>query len=185
MQIYIFFFKYVNKLYICTFVPYVLLINIFNMSYIVDLTKNRNSKDCSIMGKVLDFKVELEQHEADGLNVYKKNPLVSACDRTVVFYDRHTDKDIGAIMFGSNSYLGVTNMGRVKNKSVEVTKSNGIGSGGVPLLTGTSIYQAELEKIIAGVSGCDDAILFSSGYTANLGAITGLIRQDNLVVMDK
>ena len=155
------------------------------MSYIVDLTKNRNSKDCSIMGKVLDFKVELEQHEADGLNVYKKNPLVSACDRTVVFYDRHTDKDIDAIMFGSNSYLGVTNMGRVKNKSVEVTKSNGIGSGGVPLLTGTSIYQAELEKIIAGVSGCDDAILFSSGYTANLGAITGLIRQDNLVVMDK
>lgn len=157
----------------------------FNMSYIVDLTKNRNSKDCSIMGKVLDFKVELEQHESDGLNVYKKNPLVSACDRTVVFYDRHTDKDIDAIMFGSNSYLGVTNMGRVKNKSVEVTKSNGIGSGGVPLLTGTSIYQAELEKIIARVSGCDDAILFSSGYTANLGAITGLIRPDNLVVMDK
>lgn len=155
------------------------------MNYVVNLTGNRTSKDGSIMGKVLDFKEELALHEQSELNVYKKHPQLTACDREATVYNRHTQQKVKAIMFGSNSYLGATIFPEAIQKAIEVTKEFGIGSGGVPLLTGTSIYQEELEHLIAKLSGTDDSILFSSGYTANLGVISGLIRANNLIIHDK
>lgn len=155
------------------------------MNYKVNLTGNRTSKDGSIMGKVHDFKEEMALHEQSELNVYKKHPQLTACDRDVTVYNRHTQQKVRAIMFGSNSYLGATIFPEAIQKAIEVTKEFGIGSGGVPLLTGTSIYQEELEKFIAKISGMDDTILFSSGYTANLGVISGLIRPNNLIIHDK
>lgn len=155
------------------------------MNYIANLTTNRVSKDGSIMGKVLDFKKEMVQHEQNELNVYKKHPQLSACDREVIVYNRHTKQNMQAIMFGSNSYLGATIFSQAIQKAIEVTKEFGIGSGGVPLLTGTSIYQEKLECLISKMSGTDDSILFSSGYTANLGVISGLIRPNNLIIHDK
>lgn len=110
---------------------------------------------------------------------------MSACDRTSIIHNRHTNQDVKTIMFGSNSYLGATVFPSAIEKAIEVTRMFGIGSGGVPLLTGTSIYQNMLEKVIAEKTGFDDAIIFSSGYTANLGVISGLIRPNNLVVHDK
>ena len=58
-------------------------------------------------------------------------------------------------------------------------------------LTGTNkeiaqlLYQEQLEQVIAKFSGFDDAILFSSGYTANLGVISGLLRPNHLIIHDK
>lgn len=155
------------------------------MNYVTNLTGNRTSKDGSIMGKVFDFQKEMVQHEQCELNVYKKHPQLSACDREVYVYNRHTKQKMQAVMFGSNSYLGATIFPAAIEKAIEVTKEFGIGSGGVPLLTGTSIYQEQLEQVIAKISGFDDTILFSSGYTANLGAISGLIRSNNLIIHDK
>ena len=155
------------------------------MKYVVDLVGNRKSKDSSILGKVLDFKEQMLLHEQCSLNVYKKHPQLTACDREVYVHDRHRKREIKAIMFGSNSYLGATIFPSVVDKAIRVTKEFGIGSGGVPLLTGTSIYQELLEKHIAEFSGFDDSIIFSSGYTANLGVISGLIRSNNLIIHDK
>lgn len=155
------------------------------MSYKVDLTGNKISKDASIMGKVYDFKIQMQLHEQNHLNVYKKHPQLSACDREVLIYNRYIQKEVKAIMFGSNSYLGATIFPEAIKRSIEVTQDFGIGSGGVPLLTGTSIFQSQLENVIAKFTGFDDAILFSSGYTANLGVISGLIRANNLIIHDK
>lgn len=155
------------------------------MKYTVNLTCNKVSNDASIMGKVSDFQEQMFLHEQTELNVYKKHPQISACDREVVVFNRHTLNNVSAIMFGSNSYLGATIFPEAIDKAIEVTKIFGIGSGGVPLLTGTSIYQVQLEQIIAKFSGFDDAILFSSGYTANLGVISGLLRSNHLIIHDK
>lgn len=173
---------------IATFVQYILSnIELIykNMDYEVDLIGNKTSKDGSILGKVSDFKEEMHKHELNELNVYKKHPQITSCDRTVCIYNRHTKKEVKALMFGSNSYLGATIFPDAINKAIEVTKEFGIGSGGVPLLTGTSIYQEQLEQVIAKVSGFDDTILFSSGYTANLGVISGLLRSNHLIIHDK
>lgn len=155
------------------------------MKYTINLTGNRKSKDGSILGKVFDFQKEIAQHEADHLNLYRKNPLLTACDREVLYFDRHTRQEQKLLMFGSNSYLGATNLMTTKEAAIRATAEMGIGSGGVPLLTGTTLYQEKLEQCIAAHTGFDDSILFSSGYTANLGVLTGLIRPDNLIVHDK
>lgn len=146
---------------------------------------NMTSKDGSILSKVAEFQQELSQHEAAGLNSMKKHPHVSACDRECLIYNRHTKKTENVVVFGSNSYLGATIFPEAIEKAIEATKEFGIGSGSVPLLTGTTIYHAKLEKVIAEKTGFDDAMLFSSGYTANLGAIAGLLRPNHLIIHDK
>lgn len=155
------------------------------MNYTINLTGNKKSNDGSILAKVYDFSAEMSQHEKNHLNVYKKNPQLSSCDREVTYFDRHTQNEQLLLMFGSNSYLGVTNLSHIKEVAVHATIEMGIGSGGVPLLTGTTIYQDKLEKKIAEYTGFDDTILFSSGFTANLGVLSGLIRPDNLIIHDK
>ena len=155
------------------------------MKYAINMTVNKMSRDGSILGKVSDFQEELKLHEEAGLNNYKKHPHVSACDRVSRVYNRHTGKTEEVIIFGSNSYLGATILTEAVERAIEVTKEFGIGSGGVPLLTGTTIYQSQLERIIAGKTGFRDAILFSSGYTANLGVISGLLRSNHLIIHDK
>ncbi|MDE6752998.1 MAG: aminotransferase class I/II-fold pyridoxal phosphate-dependent enzyme [Muribaculaceae bacterium] len=155
------------------------------MKYTVNMSANKTSRDRSILGKVADFQEELRLHELAGLNSLKKHPHVSACDRECMVYNRHTGKTAKVIVFGSNSYLGATILPKVVEKAVEVTKEFGIGSGSVPLLTGTTIYHNELERVIADKTGFDDAMLFSSGYTANLGAVAGLLRPNHLIIHDK
>lgn len=155
------------------------------MKYSLDMTSNKVSRDGSILGKVHDFQEELRQHEEAGLNSYKKHPHLSACDRRCSIHNRHTGKDVEVIVFGSNSYLGATILPEVVEKAVVATKEFGIGSGSVPLLTGTTVYHTELEKVIAAKTGFDDAILFSSGYIANLGAVSGLLRPNHLIIHDK
>lgn len=155
------------------------------MKYTVNMAVNKTSKDGSILSKVAEFQQELSQHEAAGLNSMKKHPHVSACDRECLIYNRHTKKTEKVVVFGSNSYLGATIFPEAIEKAIEATKEFGIGSGSVPLLTGTTIYHAKLEKVIAEKTGFDDAMLFSSGYTANLGAIAGLLRPNHLIIHDK
>jgi len=155
------------------------------MKYTVNMAANKTSKDGSILSKVVDFQHELKQHEDAGLNSMKKHPHISACDRECLVYNRHTKKTVKVIVFGSNSYLGATIFPEAIEKAIEVTKEFGIGSGSVPLLTGTTIYHTKLEKVIAKKTGFDNAMLFSSGYTANLGAIAGLLRPNHLIIHDK
>lgn len=154
-------------------------------NYKIDLYNNKQSSDGTILKKVYEFQKQLEEHESLQLNILTKSPTISACDRIVRVLDRYSQKEIEALMFGSNNYLGAVMHERTINKAIEVTKSYGIGAGGVPLLTGTNILQKQLEAIIAKTKGCDDSILFSSGFTANIGAIIGLIRPSNLIVHDK
>ncbi|WP_231964102.1 aminotransferase class I/II-fold pyridoxal phosphate-dependent enzyme [Tannerella forsythia] len=137
------------------------------------------------MSKIMDFKQEMQSHEDANLNVYKKHPTVTACDRKVVIYNRFSKKEEIKISFGSNSYLGASNWKRAKKEASEVLLRYGIGTGSVPLLTGTTTYQNELESCISKFTHFQDTILFSSGYTANLGVISGLMRPNNLIIHDK
>lgn len=102
------------------------------MRYVINITKNKTSKDGSILGKVLDFKNEMTLHEQSELNVYKKHPQLTACNREVTIYNRYTQQKVQTIMFGSNSYLGATIFPEAIQKAIEVTKELGIGSVEAP-----------------------------------------------------
>lgn len=156
-----------------------------NIHYKIDLQLNKISADGSIMGKINDFQESIKQHEELKLNLLKKSPLKSPCTRKVTIFDRHEGVDKDFLMFGSNNYISASFLKEAIEKSAFVTEQYGIGSGGVPLLSGTTIFQCELEKIIAETKGFDDAIIFSSGFTANVGALLGLMRPNNLIIHDK
>lgn len=151
----------------------------------IDFITDKKSTDGTILTKIRSFKNQVDIHEKLGLNILRKSPLISACDREVSYLDRHGNKINKALMFGSNSYLGATIFEKAKNKANEVIEQFGIGSGGVPLLSGTTIYQTQLEQIIAKTKGFDDSIIFSSGFAANLGTIVGLVSSKSLVIHDK
>ncbi|MDR1707106.1 MAG: pyridoxal phosphate-dependent aminotransferase family protein [Prevotella sp.] len=153
--------------------------------YKIDLTTCKNSKDGSILEKVYTFQKQLEKHEQLKYNILKKSPLISPCDRKVVIFDRFKNQAIEALMFGSNNYLGCVTLQSAINKSIEITQNYGIGAGGVPLLSGTTSFQNDLEAKIAKLKRTQDTILFSSGFTANVGAIIGLLRFGDLIIHDK
>lgn len=151
----------------------------------IDYAACKTSPDNSIMTKVINFQEHLRIHEQKELNIYARSPMTSGCDREVEILDRHTGSVRKMLMFGSNSYLNATNWPAAVKRAVEVTRQHGIGTGGVPLLSGTSIYQNELEREISDLLGFDDTILFSSGFTANIGVLVGMMRPNNLLVFDK
>ena len=88
------------------------------------------------------------------------------------------------IMLGSNSYLGLTNDPRVVEASVAAARKYGYGAGSVPLYSGTTELHVKLEKRLAAWYRCEDAVLFPSGYSANVGAISALVRKPDSIVND-
>lgn len=157
-----------------------------NNLFKIDLQKNKISRDGTIMGKIEDFQESImKRHENLELNLLKKSPLKSSCTREVIIHDRHKNIDKKLLMFGSNNYISAAFQQEAIQKAISVTEEYGIGSGGVPLLSGTTIFQCELERVISETKGFDDAIIFSSGFTANIGVLLGLMRPNNLIIHDK
>jgi 8-amino-7-oxononanoate synthase len=89
------------------------------------------------------------------------------------------------IMLGSNNYLGLANDPRVKRAAIAAIEKYGTGTTGSRLLNGTLDLHADLEVKLARFMRRDAAIFFTSGYTANVGVISGLAHQGDFVVLDR
>ena len=89
------------------------------------------------------------------------------------------------INFASNDYLGLAGDPRLINAAVAAVKNYGTGSTGSRLLTGHRQLHRELEKAIATLKQTEDALVFSSGYLANLGTIAALVGQRDLILGDQ
>ena len=83
-----------------------------------------------------------------------------------------------------NDYLGLSGDPRVVEGAVAAVRAWGAGATGSRLVTGTTTLHVELERALAAFCGFTDALAFSSGYTANLGALTALSGRGALVVSD-
>jgi 8-amino-7-oxononanoate synthase len=89
------------------------------------------------------------------------------------------------INFASNDYLGLAGDDRLIEAGVAATKQFGTGSTGSRLLSGHRELHRELEEAIASLKQTEDALVFSSGYLANLGAITALVGKRDLILSDE
>lgn len=89
------------------------------------------------------------------------------------------------INFASNDYLGLAGDDRLIQAAVEATKEFGTGSTGSRLLSGHRQLHRDLERSIASLKQTEDALVFSSGYLANLGTITALVGQRDLILSDR
>ncbi len=89
------------------------------------------------------------------------------------------------INFASNDYLGLAGDERLIQAAVAATQAYGTGSTGSRLLSGHRELHAELENAIASLKQTEAALVFSSGYLANLGAIAALVGKKDLIFSDK
>ncbi|MEA3500427.1 MAG: pyridoxal phosphate-dependent aminotransferase family protein [Candidatus Marinimicrobia bacterium] len=90
-----------------------------------------------------------------------------------------------ALMFGSNSYLGLTNHPKVKEAAIEATKKYGTGCAGSRFLNGTLDIHIELEEKLADLVGKETALAFSTGFQANLGTIGTIVGRGDFIISDK
>ncbi|MBD2501791.1 8-amino-7-oxononanoate synthase [Anabaena azotica] len=89
------------------------------------------------------------------------------------------------INFASNDYLGLAGDERLIAAAVAATQEFGTGSTGSRLLSGHRELHHQLEKAIASLKQTEDAVVFSSGYLANMGAIAALVGKRDLIFSDQ
>lgn len=89
------------------------------------------------------------------------------------------------LMFGSNSYLGLTNHPKIKEATVEAVRKYGTGCAGSPFLNGTLDIHTELEEKLAKFVGKEKAILYSTGFHANIGVIPTITKRGDYIICDE
>lgn len=87
--------------------------------------------------------------------------------------------------FSSNDYLGLANYPSVIKAFQQAAERYGVGSGSAHLICGHSVEHQALEEELAVFTGRERALVFSTGYMANLGAISALTKKGDEVFQDK
>ncbi|NLT05019.1 MAG: aminotransferase class I/II-fold pyridoxal phosphate-dependent enzyme [Solirubrobacterales bacterium] len=88
------------------------------------------------------------------------------------------------ITLGSNNYLGLTGDERVKRAAADALEAYGTGLTGSRFMNGTTPLHLELERELADWMGSEDALVFTAGYLANVGAIATLLGPEDTVICD-
>lgn len=89
------------------------------------------------------------------------------------------------LMFGSNSYLGLTNHPKIKEAAKAAIDKYGTGCAGSRFLNGTLDIHIELERRLAAYVGKEAAVLFSTGFQVNLGVISCLLDRNDYLILDE
>lgn len=88
------------------------------------------------------------------------------------------------LMFGSNSYLGLSNHPKIKEAAKKAIDKYGTTCAGSRFLNGTLDLHIELEKKLADLVGKQEAICFTTGFQANLGTISALCGRNDYILLD-
>jgi len=96
-----------------------------------------------------------------------------------------TIKGQKVLMFGSNSYLGLTNHPKIKEAAKKAIDKYGTGCAGSRFLNGTLDIHIELEERLAGLVGKDEALCFSTGFQVNLGVVSVLTGRRDYLLLDE
>lgn len=103
--------------------------------------------------------------------------------------DSHQDTEVimdgkKVLMFGSNSYMGLTYDERIIEAAVAATRKYGTGCAGSRFLNGTLDLHVQLEKELAEFVGKDDALVYSTGFTVNEGVVSCLTDRNDYIICD-
>ncbi len=125
-----------------------------------------------------DLRARLEQRRAADL--YRQRPLLQSPQGPEVVVDGQP-----LLAFCSNDYLGLANHPEVIAAWRAGAERWGVGGGASHLVIGHSTPHHEVEEALAELTGRPRALLFSTGYMANLGALTALVGQGDTVLQDR
>lgn len=93
--------------------------------------------------------------------------------------------DARALNFCSNDYLGLSQDQRLKDAAAAALATHGAGAGASRLVTGNHALYGELEARLAQLKGTEAALVFGSGYLANVGAIPAIVGVGDLIIADE
>lgn len=119
-----------------------------------------------------------EEVRERGLYPYFR-PISSAQDTEVIINGKKV------LMFGSNSYLGLTNHPRIKKATEKAIEKYGTGCAGSRFLNGTLDIHIELENRLAHFVGKESALVFSTGFQVNLGVLATLSGRNDYLLLDE
>jgi 7-keto-8-aminopelargonate synthetase-like enzyme len=88
------------------------------------------------------------------------------------------------VNFASQDYLSMSSNAAIKDVAMDVTQRFGVHSAGSPALVGNTSLSMKLEAKIAEFLGCEEAILYPTGWAAGYGVVKGLVRSADHIVMD-
>ncbi len=124
------------------------------------------------------FKEELETLKKE--NLFRSlRDVESAQEPSIIIYGKEV------INMCSNNYLGLANHPRLKEEAKKAIEKYGVGSGASRLVSGNNILYRELEDKIAEFKKTESALVFSSGYTANIGILQALSEKIGVVFSDR
>jgi glycine C-acetyltransferase len=149
-----------------------------------DLADFIDISDRDIFKKTEPFWEFIEDTTKKGFNQYRL-PVLSACKNRVRVSDKTTGREREMIMMGSCNYLGLSTHPKVLKATEEAIKKYGTGSEGAALLTGSYDIHRALEFKLARMKDCEDAVVFPTGYGANSGSISALVRKGDIAVIDR
>ena len=130
-----------------------------------------------IRKKAIEFTVP---QDLMALGVYPYfRPIESEQDTEVIIDGKKT------LMFGSNSYMGLTSHPKVKEAAAKAIQKYGTGCAGSRFLNGTLDLHVRCEEKLARFVRKDAALLYSTGFQVNLGVISALVGHDDYVIMDR
>jgi len=112
-------------------------------------------------------------------NWYRSTQTITSKAGTVATIDGRE-----MLMFASNNYLGLAGDRRLIDAAIRATEMYGTGSTGSRLVTGHLALHEELESAIADLKNTEAALVFSSGYLANLGTIAAIVGARDLILGD-
>jgi 8-amino-7-oxononanoate synthase len=121
---------------------------------------------------------EPQQIKATGLYPYFR-VIESDQDAEVLMNGRKV------LMFGSNSYLGLTNHPKVKEAAKAAIDKYGTGCAGSRFLNGTLDLHLELERKLAEFVGKEEAIVYSTGMQVNMGVVPALTGRNDYIILDE
>ncbi len=131
----------------------------------------------SQLSKILGQYDAPQQAMAQGVYPYFR-PIESDQDTVVSINGKQV------LMFGSNSYLGLTNHPRLKEAAIKAVEKYGTGCAGSRFLNGTLDIHIELEDRLAQLVGKEAALVYATGFSVNAGVIPCLTGREDYLLFD-
>jgi len=141
------------------------------------------SADQDVLYKARAFHAFLRDAKARGHYSYRRTLLEASQARPLVL-DAATARPRKMILMASNNYLDLANDPTVVAAAQAALTRYGYGSGSVALLAGTQHIHRQLEQRIADFYGREAAAVFPTGYSANVGTLSALLREGDIAIVD-
>lgn len=154
--------------------------NVFNLAHFIE----NEYTNVDLFERIREFSIFHREWVKSDKYAYQNVRFLSKGNRVNLTRPRKSGRS-DYIVMGSNDYLGLGAHPEVMKAAKDAMDGYGFGSTGSPVTTGQSDLHLELCSKIAKIHKKDDALLFNSGYAANVGIIPSLTTTNDLIIADQ